>query len=363
MNILYISSKKRWGGIVSWMQRTAVGLEERGHRVWIVTHPDCRFTRSTEEKLRLIPRRLGMDFNPLAIGFLVRFIKRHRIDLVVTNIQKELLAGGIAARLSGIPNVRRIGNELDLNNKYRRRQRLLVDHTIVPCDAVLKNAMKRSNWLEPAEFTTIYNGRNVKSYAGDEIEEERRRWGLSKDDVVIGSTSQLTTSKRLDRLIHVFSRVLERHPSCRLVITGEGPERKNLEALSVKLETSDRVVFPGFTSDAMRTAASYDIAVSNSAIEGFPNSVVEYFAAGTPVLATDVGGTGEMVKDGKNGILIEPENDDQLLKALLFLIENPDARARLSQAALETIRSGFSEDLMIERLEELFQRVVAQRKR
>jgi len=344
------------------MQKTAAGLERRGHHVWIVTHPDCRFTRSTESRLKLIPKRLGMDFNPLAIGFLIRLIRKNRIDLVVTNIQKELIAGGIAARLCGIPNVRRIGNELDLNSKYRWRQRMFVDHSIVPCDAVLTRAMKKAKWLDPSAFSTIYNGRNVATYPVNEIEDQRRAWGLSTNDFIIGSTSQLTTPKNIDRLIHVFSRVRERHPACYLIITGEGPERANLETLSADLGISESVIFPGFSSDAMKTAASYDIAVCNSAIEGFPNSIVEYFAAGRPVIATNVGGIQEMLRDGENGILIESRNDDQLLSKLLLLIGNRDLRERLGREAVETIRSGFSEDMMIERLEALFQDVIAKRK-
>ena len=110
MNILYVSSKKGWGGVVSWMHRTALGLEARGHKVWIVSHPDSRFTVSAPPGVRIIPKRLGMDYNPVMILFMARLIKKSHIDLVVTNIQKEITVGGCAARLTGIPSIRRIGN-------------------------------------------------------------------------------------------------------------------------------------------------------------------------------------------------------------------------------------------------------------
>ena len=54
MNILYVSSKKRWGGVVSWMQRTALGLEKRGHSIWIISHPRSQFTNSEPKDLKII---------------------------------------------------------------------------------------------------------------------------------------------------------------------------------------------------------------------------------------------------------------------------------------------------------------------
>ena len=75
-----------------------------------------------------------------------------------------------------------------------------------------------------------------------------------------------------------------------------------------------------------------------------------------------MGGTAEMLRDGGNGILIDSKNDEQLLTKLLLLIEDRDLRERLSRNAMETIRTGFSEDLMIEKLEALFENVIAKRK-
>jgi len=356
MNILYISSKKRWGGVSSWMHRTALGLERKGHSVWILAHPNGRFIKSASRGLKLLPKKMGMDYNPVMIYFLVRFIKKNRIDLVVTNIEKEVIAGGIAARICGIPNIRRVGREDDFSERFKVKwhHRLLVDQCISPCDLVRENAMKRARWLNGSQFTTIYNGRNCQSFSADEIKDRRNKWGLSDKDFIIGTTSQLSEIKGIESLIHVFHRIFKKYPNCYLVITGEGKEKENLEKIAREYNISEHIIFGGFTQNPMQAAAVYDIAVCNSQFEGFPNTVVEYFAVGKPVVTTDVGGVAEMAKDGENALLIPCGDVAQLYDKIALLIEDRELRETLGKNAMNTIKNGFSEEIMLENLEVLF---------
>jgi|GEM_PF-127818 len=356
MRLLYISSKKRWGGVSSWMRQTAIGLEKKGHRVWVLSHPHGRFHEVASDAVPCIPKKLGMDYNPLSIYFIVRLIKNHHIDLVVTNIEKEVIAGGMAARLCGIPNIRRVGREDDFNERFqvKWRHRLLVNRCIAPCNLVRENAVKRARWLNSAQFTIIYNGRNCKHFSTEDIKEQRERWGFTDKECIIGVTSQLSRSKGIDHLVRVFQVIERNFSNCRLVVTGEGPEKENLAKLAGELGLRHKTVFAGFSGDPMLSSAGYDIAVSNSRFEGFPNNVVEYFAAGRPVVTTDAGGVNEMAKHGENALLIPCDDDGRLYESIVALIQNPEMRRRLGCSAMETIRNGFSEDIMIDRLEAFF---------
>ena len=356
MNLLYISSKKNWGGVTNWMSRTALGLEQKGHAVWTLAHPAGRFAKSAPTRLKIIPKKLGMDYNPFMINFLRRFIQKNGIQLVLTNIEKEVVIGGAAARLCGIPNVRRVGREDDFNERFRVKwhHRLLVDRCIVPCNVIRENAMRRASWLDGSMFTTIYNGRNPVQYTEQEILTQRSRWGLSQKHVVIGVTTQLSKIKRVDRLVSVFSEISKKNPDYRLVITGEGPEKANLSALARTLNMDAVVVFAGFSSDPLLAAAAYDIAVSTSSFEGFPNTVVEYLAAGKPVVTTDAGGVAEMVTHMQNGILVPNGDEKKLRDAVLMLLSTPDLMKNLGARALKTIEENFSEDRMLDHLETFF---------
>jgi len=356
MNLLYISSKKKWGGVSSWMEKTALGLGLRGHKIWIVAHPDGRFFKSAHRDLNMLPYKLGMDYNPVSVLYLLYQIKIKKIDILVTNIEKEVAIGGLAARLAHIPNIRRVGREDDFNQRWRvqMHHRLLVDHCIVPCNQVRENALKLAPWLDRSRFVTIYNGRNQRAFTSEEIREQRAQWRISPSNLIIGSTSQLTSVKGIERLIRVFRRITANHPHIRLVLTGDGYLRENLEKLSQELGIRDRVVFTGFSSDPVKTAAAYDIAVCNSSFEGFPNTVVEYFAAGRPVITTAVGGIPEMACHAENALLIPPDDDETLYHSLIRLIESPQLRDFLGKNAAETIAHGFSEEIMLDRLESFY---------
>ena len=254
MNILYVSSKKGWGGVVSWMHRTALGLESRGHKVWVVSHPDSRLTLSAPAGVRIIPKRLGMDYNPVMILYLAGLIRRNRIGVVVTNIQKEITVGGSAAKIAGARSIRRIGNEHDINPRFRWRQKHLVDHTIAPSKSVLDKAGETVDWMDPARYTVIYNGRNPVAPSAEDISAKRREWGLSEKDFIIGCTGQLARVKGIDRLIGAFKAFSEYQADARLVITGEGPELESLKrTMSLQAEADrspdilveDRFMFSG----------------------------------------------------------------------------------------------------------------------
>lgn len=356
MNILYISSKKRWGGVVSWMVKSARGLRAKGHKVLILSHPDSKLNKTISDKEFLIEKRLGPTFNPLMIINLCTLIRKNKIDLVVTNIDKEIGIGGIAARICGIPNIRRIGRENDFNSKLRTRltHELLVSNCIVPCNNITDQLISNYSWLKREQFTTIYNGRNLSETDQNKIERQKSEWGVLKEEKIIGITCQLTGVKHVHHLIEAYNNISAKYPQWRLVISGEGPESKRLKNLAREYGLENKIIFPGFTSDPVFTASCYDIAVSTSKYEGFPNTVVEYFAAKKPVVSTDVGGVKEIMEDGVNGFLIPFGEIKMLEKRIADLIRDPQLMLNFSNKTAETLQKKFTEDIMIERLEQYF---------
>ncbi|HXK49601.1 MAG TPA: glycosyltransferase family 4 protein [Clostridiales bacterium] len=356
MNILYISSKKRWGGVVSWMVKTSSGLSARGHKVTILSHPRSKLNKSFNENIKLIPKKLGSTFNPVSIVYIARLIKRENIDIVVTNIDKEIGIGGIAAKLCGTPNIRRVGREDDFNSRLRTKltHKFLVTKCIVPCKYVIGASLKRAKWLKDEEFTVIHNGRNPYQADPDAAATLRSEWNVLPGEKIIGMTCQLTKVKYTQDMIKAFSRISENHPEWKLVITGEGPERNGLEELTEKLGLKERTVFAGFTDDPLLTASCYDIAMSTSKIEGFPNTIVEYFAAGKPVISTDAGGVREIIEDGINGMVVPFGDSGALTEALEKLVSDDDLRNKFGKKALETLKLSFTEDMMIDKLEKFF---------
>jgi glycosyltransferase involved in cell wall biosynthesis len=356
MNILYISSKKRWGGVVSWMLKTSEGLRSQGHNVWILSHPNSKFNKVIKSSNYLIEKKLGPTFNPITIIFLIFFIKRNKIDIVVTNIDKEVGIGGIAAKICGIPNIRRVGREDDFNNKWRTKvtHNFLVTKCIVPCNYVIDASIKRASWLNKESFSMIYNGRNPLKTDFDNIQNQRRKWGINENERIIGMTCQLTKVKFTENLITAFFQIHQKWNHWKLVITGEGPELEKLQKLVEQFRLEDKVKFIGFTNDPLFIASCYDICASVSKLEGFPNTVVEYFAARKPVISTDVGGVSEIIQNEQNGLLVPFGDEKALVNALSKLIIDETIRIGFANKALQSLEEKFTEDIMNTKLEIFF---------
>jgi glycosyltransferase involved in cell wall biosynthesis len=268
--------------------------------------------------------------------------------------------GGIAAKICGIPNIRRIGNEFDFGKKLKVRinHELLIDHYLTTCDFTVKKSVERRAWLNPNDFSVVYHGRNIQKFSEEDRAQQREKWEIPATDVVIGITGKLVKNKSVDHLIVVFQRLLSKYSDLKLVVTGKGPEEKALNDLADRLGIQDNVVFAGFSTTPLRSAAAYDIAVMTTQYESIPNVLIEYLAVGTPVVISDVSGISEVIVHGENGLLYEYGNLDELEKKLMLLIENPKIRKKLTKNALQTIRNKFSADKMIDDLESFYRRMI-----
>lgn len=356
MNVLYISSKKKWRGVVDWMHKTALALGKRGHTIWILTHKKSQLAQKADPNLKIIKKNLGPEYNLLMILWLSRFIKKNKIDLILTNIEKEIGIGGIAAKICGIPNVRRIGREDDFFKRFKTKfnQKYLVSHNIVPADYVSEVIFKHNVWLNFKDFTTIYNGRNFRTFSANEIKTEKRRMSVPDNCKLIGVTCHLHKIKYVNHLIAAFEKVQQDFPNWRLVITGEGAEKNNLEDLAKSLNISEKIYFAGFSSNPLLTAATYDIGALTSKLEGFSNSIVEYLAVGKPVVVTNVGGAREIIENGVNGYLVPFGNIQEISDKMRKLMENCELRAEFSRNAEKIIKESFNYENMINQVEKTF---------
>jgi len=138
------------------------------------------------------------------------------------------------------------------------------------------------------------------------------------------------------------------------LMVGDGPLRSGLEKLAVELGIAERMTFLGERHDIPAVLASLDVSVLISKSESLSNVVLESMAAGLPVVATSVGGNLELVRSGETGLRVEPNDERQLVKALLQLISDPELRARLGENGRAFARSQFHISEIAQRYEELY---------
>jgi glycosyltransferase involved in cell wall biosynthesis len=161
----------------------------------------------------------------------------------------------------------------------------------------------------------------------------RDGWAVGPDDLVIGCVANYKPGKGLEDLLTTAQAVREDEPRVRFVLVGEGPSRSILEATIQRSGLGDNVILTGAVADARSAYGAFDVLVQASHSEGLPNVVLEGAAAGLPIVATAVGGTAEIVRDGETALLVAPSDPAALAGAILRVVHDPDLRGRLASSA------------------------------
>jgi glycosyltransferase involved in cell wall biosynthesis len=147
-------------------------------------------------------------------------------------------------------------------------------------------------------------------------------------------------------------------PEAVAVLAGDGPDRALLDRQACELGLRDRVVFLGQRDDIPNILACCDVVVLPSLFEGLPLAVLEAMAATKPVIATDVGGTGEAVLHGRTGLLVPPASPMALASAIQSVLGDPSLARRLADAGLARVRQEFSAEIMTARVMELYDQIL-----
>ncbi len=187
----------------------------------------------------------------------------------------------------------------------------------------------------------------------------RGELGLGPDVPLVGAVATYRPEKRLDLLIGAAAILAREQPALRMVIVG-GPYNQDtsqgdrLKALAREQGVADRVTFLGFRSDVPDLLRDLDVAVLCSDREASPLAVIEYMAAGLPVVATRVGGIPEIVADGETGLLVEPDSADALAAAIGRVAGSPEEARRMGEAGRRRQQAEFSIGAVVRRVEDLY---------
>ncbi len=172
----------------------------------------------------------------------------------------------------------------------------------------------------------------------------------------IVSVGRLTAWKGVDGVIDAMPHILQSVPNASLVIVGDGPERTALKKLTKEKGLESNVIFKGRLpkAETNRLEAESEVMVLNSTYEGLPHTALESFAMGTPLIATNIGGTNEAVRHEKTGLLVEPGNPQELAAAIIRLFNNPHLEESLVEGGKEILKKKFSWEQHIQNLLAVF---------
>jgi glycosyltransferase involved in cell wall biosynthesis len=192
-------------------------------------------------------------------------------------------------------------------------------------------------------------------------EEARRAYGIAHDGPIVGMASRVHPCKDFETFIHAAARMRDEFPNCTFLIAGDNDRNPvhrehylRLQTLLLETGTESNFVFAGFEDDISRFYSAIDIFALSTHAEGLPLVVLEAMAHGKPVVATNVGGVGEILRHDHSGLLVPRQAPEQFAEGLSSLLRNPEKARRLARAACEHVRQHFSEQQFHNRVKELY---------
>ena len=365
---MHLLLKLGFGGAEAGVVKVVNGLSRRGMQASICS---CWPSDGLYDQLladvrlhQMNRKRAGND--PGFLWTLARLLRRERPDVLHTHGWATLLEGAVAARLAGVPFVIH-GEHGTLETKpYQLRVQRLLWHRVNAVTAVssrLADKLASTVGFPRGRIVTIRNGVDTDRFTPARRRAARETMNVSPDTFVVGAVGRLLPVKDHATLVTALGQLRDRGERFHAVIAGDGPLRDHLADLIRRTGLSDCVRLLGNRADVENVLASLDVFVQSSVSEGLSNTVLEAMATGLPVVATHVGGTDELVREGVTGLLIPASNPERLSAALAQLARDPERRRQMGAAARVRAESEFTIARMVAGYEQLYLDVTARGRR
>ena len=336
------------------------GLQRRGHEVTLVCRPGTVLEQNAKsEGFEVMPVTMRSDFDPLVIWRLIRLLRQRRIQILCTNMDKELRFGGVAAKLAGgvtvIPS-REVDYPLKNKLRYRFTYNFLADYVLANSFSTKRTLLQEAPWLNPNRIAVVYKGIDPEPYLErpEESASLRRELGIPLEAPVIGFVGQIIERKGIPDLVQCIPPVVQQVPQAKFLFVGEGALKEFLLSKTRELGVAEHVVYAGFRQDIPVVMKALTVLVLPSIVEGFGYVLIEAMAAGKPVVATNVSSIPEIVRHNESGLLVEIHNQQQLAAALVALLQNEGMAKGMGQKGREIVLENFTLERMIAQLEALF---------
>lgn len=310
-----------------------------------------------------VPKHRRID--PLFVYRLAAALRKGRFDLIHAFSFTGELWAAVARRLAGhTPLLSSVRNVYAWYSPTQWRVKRWVTSQSV---RVVANSRAGATFAEarlglrPETIRVVHNGTPLVGVSPPgEAKSLRAEWGLQPGGVVGLFLGRLVPLKNVASLLRAVAGLNGAADRLVLVIAGDGSERADLERLGRDLGLSRRVRFLGERQDAGRLISAADFLVQPSVQEGLSNTVLEAMAAGRPVIASAVGGNGELVTHGRTGLLYPSGDEAALVQCLRLMVDDPVSRAAFSRAARVRVEEAFAIPAMVKAMEKIYAEALAQ---
>jgi glycosyltransferase involved in cell wall biosynthesis len=313
--------------------------------------------------VRVIDLSYQGKLNPFLLLRLILLMRKEKIEIIHTHLVHASIVGRIAARLAGVKAIvttrHYAYHPKERNFMFRLEKKLArLSKMTVAISRSVKDYLVRVENYERGKVTIIYNAVDPQFFHMSTEESGH----ASNDNYRIGSVGHLYSQKGHDVSIKSMVEIIKEFSKTKLLIIGDGPLRNRLNRLIQELKLSNNVILLGSKSpkEVKEILKEINVFILASNWEGFGIAAIEAMASGKPVVATNVEGLREVVKDGRTGFLVPPGQPKALAKKIILLLKNPSLCSQMGNEGRKRVETLFSLDGMINKLESLYLELIKQ---
>lgn len=295
-----------------------------------------------------------------ALPDLVKLVRSEKFDIIHAQTRVAQVLSEISGRFTHVPFVTTCHGFFKSKRLSRKLFPCWGKMTIAISDSVREHLLE-DFFLSPNSIVRVYNGIELAPYLGvgeDKDLSLMESIGLSREEAVVGSIGRLSSVKGYKYLVEAFREIVSKRAKTRLIIVGDGPEKKALEKDIKRLGLEAQVLLLEKEAPLEKYMGLFDVFCLPSVHEGLGMSIMEAMAAKRACVASNVGGLSELITHEKDGLLVLPESPEAIEKALLRLLGDEVLRKELSDNARKKARSGFSIEDSTRRTIEVYRRVI-----
>ena len=299
-------------------------------------------------------------------------IKEYKIDVLETIHRTSDFIGPIIGRLAGVNVI--ISNRRDMG--FMRTQKDEIVYRIIDCfvDRIKCNTKAAANHFSQlervpiAKFDVSYNGVAIGGYdiSEDAKKKIKEEYGIKENEIVVGVLGGVKKVKGHIEFLEMAEILLQTHDNVKFLVVGGGYKTEGdeyfdyIKKLSIEKKLKENIIFAGFIKDIVRILPIFDIAILPSYTEGCSNVLLEYMAAGKPVVATDVGGNPELVVDGVTGFIVPSQDAHILAEKVGILLSSCESRHEMGKEGFDRMKSFFDVNKIIDAEMRYYEKLISQ---
>ncbi len=381
IKIAQVITRMDWGGSADVLRSLCQKLDPEIYdlRIFIgkTSHPTDKtklFFEAFKGRITFIPElirdvRLGSDWQ--AFKKLLKIFRREKFDIVHTHTAKAGALGRLAAKKAGVPVIIHIPHGHNFYGYfnvffsqlliYTERALAVFTDRIIALTELEKRDYLQFKVADEKKTVLVYLGLDLDKFLAKDSDKIKSSFQINSQEKVVGYVGRLDPIKGPQFFVEAARLCLLRDSSLRFILAGEGSLRQELEEKVVSWNLGGKIIFAGWQEDIAATMAILDILVLPSLNEAVGIVLIEAQSLGIPVVASNVGGIPEIIKDKQTGILVEPADPQALSAVVMELINDPPRMKLMSEAAKNWVRNRFRLENMVENISVIYQEVLKEK--